>query len=105
MAAICAREPACGHFRFCDSFHDTAASVCRNLAEGFVRFSSGEIVRFFRYALASLAEVQDHLSECLARQFIDQAEFNRLHDLSEHTKASVLSFIKPHVARSHRRRT
>src|SRR5215210_1730850 len=96
VIAICAREPASRHFSFCNSCQDTAASVFRNLAEGFARFNSAEIVQFFRYALASLAEVQDHLDDCLARKFIDRPQFDRLHDLSEHTKASAMKFMRPH---------
>ena len=99
VLAICAREPASRHFSFCNSFQDTASSICRNLAEGFSRFNSAETVQFFRYALASLAELQDHFLDCLARDFIDSAQYDRLHDLSEHTKASVLNFIKPHIKR------
>ncbi len=41
-------------FTFCDSFLDAAGSVCHNIAEGFKRFASAEIVRFFTYSLASL---------------------------------------------------
>ena len=55
-----------------------------------------EIVRFFRYALGSLGEVQDDLCECTARRVIDQAQFDRLWDLSEHTKATALKFMKSH---------
>jgi four helix bundle protein len=97
VCAICAREPASKHFNFCNSFQDTASSVCRNFAEGFGRFHSAELVQFFRYALASLAELQDHFDDCLARRFIDQACFDRLHELSEHTKALALNFMKPHL--------
>ena len=105
VIAICAREPASRQLRFCDSFQDTAASVCRNLAEGFARYESGEIVQFFRYALGSLAELQEHLEDCKARGYVDDPHFARLQDLSEHTKASTLKFMKPHLARRRSRKT
>jgi four helix bundle protein len=109
IAAICDTEVVAGDRNFCDDFRDAAGSVCRNISEGFGRFESGDIVKFFRYALASLAEVQDGLEECLIRKFIDRSSFDRLWDMSEHTKASSLKFIAPHVARrranSRRRRS
>ena len=105
VLAICAREPASRHFSFCNSFQNTASSVCRNFAEGFGRFNSAEIVQFFRYAMASLAELQDHFDDCLARNFIDRPHFDRLNDLSEHIKASALNFIKSHITRCRPRKT
>ena len=78
--------------------------MCRNIAEGFCRYESGEIVQFFRYALASLAEVQDHLEECRARRFVEDPDFARLWDVSEHAKALSLNFMKPHAGELRRRR-
>ena len=96
VIAICANDRVRKRRRFCDSFEDAAGSVCRNISEGFSRFESGQIVQFFGYALASLAEVQDHLRECRSREFIDQARFDQLWDLAEHTKATILNFKRPH---------
>ena len=97
VTEICAQPVVARHLSFCDSFQDAAGSVCHNLAEGFVRYTSPEIVRFFRYSLSSLAEVQDHLQECLTRKFIAQDRFERVWDLSEHTRAKSLKFMKPHL--------
>jgi four helix bundle protein len=104
VIAICARERVARDFKFCDNFLDAAGSVCHNISEGFARFESAEIVRFFRYALASLAEVQDQLVEGRQRTFIEPAEFDRLWDKAEHTKATSLNFMKPHVAKAKRRK-
>lgn len=90
--------------RFCQGFRDAAGSVCRNFAEGFDRFRSADIVQFFTYALASLAEVQDCLAECLTRQAIDQPRHDRLFDLSEHAKATALKFMRPHAMKLKRHR-
>ncbi len=103
VIAVCDRKAVAADFKFCNSFRDAASSVCRNIAEGFGRFQSADIVVFFRYALASLAEVQDHLEECRDRRFIEPAEFERLWDTSEHAKAKALKFMKPHEARIRRR--
>ena len=92
--------------RFCHGFRDAAGSVCRNIAEGFCRFESSFIVQFFGYALASLGETQDYLEECRLRRLLDQPEFERLWDLSEHTRAALLAFQRTHrdkLTRSGRR--
>ena len=104
MAAICAIPRVAGHFRFCNDFAEAAGSVCHNLSEGFIRFSSAEIVRFFTYSLASLGEVQDYLEECVTRSFITKEELARLLDLTEHVKATSLNFVKPHRERLERQR-
>jgi four helix bundle protein len=104
IVAICARKEVARHWRFCDSFQETISSVCRNLAEGFTRGTSADIVRFFVWALASLAEVQDHLVDSRTRQFIGQQEFDRLFDISEHVKATGRNFMKPHQEKLTRER-
>ena len=97
--AICGRQQAASDFRFCNGFRDAAGSVCRNIAEGFARYESPSIVQFFRYALASLVEVQDYLKECCTRGVMDERELARLLDRCEHTKASAIKFMKPHLQR------
>jgi four helix bundle protein len=104
VTAICATSRVAEHFSFCNDFAKAAGSVCHNLSEGFIRFSSAEIVRFFTYSLASLGEVQDYLEECVTRSFITKEEFGRLLDLTEHVKATSLNFMKPHLERLERRR-
>ena len=96
VVAICAIPRVKAHRRFCDGFTEAAGSVCHNTAEGFARYTSGQISQFFGFALASLAEVQDYLAECRDRGFIDQARFDRLWDLAEHTKATTLAFKRRH---------
>ena len=102
--AICATAVVTNDRKFCTAFRDAAGSVCRNIAEGFARFHSADIVQFFTYALASLAEVQDGLKECLARQAVDQPKYDALFDLSEHAKATTLKFMRPHEEEVRKRR-
>ena len=104
VIALCAKPELGKDFKFCDGFRNAAGSVCRNIGEGFTRFESAEIVQFFRYALASLAEVQDYLVECQARGALEPSAASRLLDQCDHTRAMMLRFIKPHQARSQRRR-
>jgi four helix bundle protein len=102
VLGLCGREQISGDRKFCTGFADAAASVCRNLAEGFARYESGQIVQFFRYALASLAEVKDYLTECEERGVIDSVELAGLVDRCEHTKATATKFMKPHLSKSQR---
>jgi four helix bundle protein len=62
-------------------------------------------VQFFRYALASLAEVRDYLKECEERGVIDAAELARLVDTCEHTKATATKFMKPHLKKQRSKRS
>jgi four helix bundle protein len=104
VCAICAKEDVARSLRFCDGFTEAAGSVCRNITEGFARFDSRQIVQFFNYALGSLAEVQDYLSECVTRNFIDQAQFGELSNLAEHTRAVTLKFSLYHQKKLRTRR-
>ena len=104
VTQICAKSDVERHRKFCESFQETASSVCRNMAEGFDRFESPEIARFFGYALGSLAELQDHLNESLTRGFVDRQNFDRLWDIAEHTKATARNFARSHAARARNRR-
>lgn len=103
--AICSMPKVAGDFKFCNSFRDAIGSVCRNISEGFARGSSCEIVQFFTYSLASLAESQDHLEECRIRSIIDKERFDLDWDLAEHTKATCKNFMKPHEERCRRQKS
>jgi four helix bundle protein len=102
VLGLCGREQISDDRKFCAGFCDAAGSVCRNLAEGFARYESGGIVQFFRYALASLAELKDYLKECEERGVIDSAELASLVDRCEHTEATATKFMKPHLAKMQR---
>ena len=103
VIAVCANKQLATDFRFCDGFRDAAGSVCRNIAEGFARYKSPDIVQFFRYALASLAEVQDYFIECGTRGVLPPAEVAHLLDRCEHTRATTLKFMKPHLRKASKR--
>ena len=104
VIAICANERLARDLRFCDGFRDAAGSVCRNIAEGFARYESGQIAQFFGYALASVAEVKDGWVEIRARGIINAHECERLVDRCEHARALMLNFIRPHLAKTRRNR-
>jgi four helix bundle protein len=79
---------------YCDSLRKTTSSVCRNLAEGFARFSRIEFAHAVRIALGSLAEVQDHLIEARANGYVTETRHDELQDLAEHAKATMTRLLK-----------
>jgi hypothetical protein len=72
-------------------------------AKGSPGYRSGDIVQFFTYALASIAEVKDYLVESCTRGAITQSDMARLIDHCDHTRAMSLRFMKPHAARLRRK--
>jgi four helix bundle protein len=103
VIALSAKPEITRDSRFCEDLLAAAGSVPRNISEGFTRFTDAEIVRFFRYALGSLAEVQDGLFECKTRKALDQPEFDRLWELAEHTRAKTIRFKNAHEKPQKRR--
>jgi four helix bundle protein len=91
---ITSSPPANRDLRFCDSFSNAAGSVCRLLSEGFARFKPRDFANYVRMALGSLAETEDHIGEAVDKQYIDRTRFDRMWDLSEHTKASSTNLLK-----------
>ena len=94
ILALTSTDPACRDRKFCDSIRETISSVCRNLSEGFGRYTHRDFANFVRIALGSLTEVQDHLDEALERQYVDPPTYEESWDTSEHAKASTLALLK-----------
>ena len=61
--------PASRDFGFRDQIRDSAASVTRNIAEGFGRFRPREFAKFMEYAVGSLMETQDSLKDGVDRGY------------------------------------
>ncbi len=69
-----------------------AVSSMSNIAEGFARRSSREFTRFLDIARGSAVEVQSLLYVCLDAGYIDEAEFQRLHQLTREVTALIGGF-------------
>ena len=72
-------------FRFRDQLRDSAASVGRNIAEGFGRSSPGDFARFLRMPRGSLAETRNTLIEGRERGYLTPALADRLLNLASAT--------------------
>src|SRR5213595_964568 len=63
---------------FCDQTRRAARSACRNLAEGFWKFSHPEFARYTNIVLGSLGELLDSADEALECSYVDRAEYDSL---------------------------
>ena len=101
VIALIARPPVCEDFRFCNNLRDAAASVCRNIAEGFARRRPRQFASFMVIALGSLAETSDQLLEARHRRFLSAAEHRRLERLTERVRQTSESLLR-HLERTAR---
>jgi four helix bundle protein len=72
--AVCQRPAIVRDRKFCDQLRNAAASVPRNIAEGFFRYVPGEFRRYLSIALGSLGEVENHLRHALTLRYIEPSE-------------------------------
>jgi four helix bundle protein len=66
-------QRASNDFRDKGQLNDAASSVPRNIAEGFLRYSPGDLSRFLDYSLGSLAEAEGRLSDGIELEYFDRA--------------------------------
>ncbi len=69
-----------------DQIRRAATSVMSNIAEGFDRSGTGELMQFLAVAKGSTAEVESHLSIALDESYITPDQFNRLRSLATSPK-------------------
>ncbi len=65
-----------------------------NIAEGFDGGSDAEFIRFLCYAQRSCTETQSQLYRALDRDHIEQADFNDLYGLANHTRNKIGGLIR-----------
>ena len=76
--AIVQQYPAAGRdYKYRGQLFDAASGVEANIAEGWRRFSTPEIIRFLRYALSSLEEGKVRLLDGVDRGHFPRARCNR----------------------------
>ena len=92
--AITATDRVAKDFKFCNQLRDAAASVTRNIAEGFGRYKHGEFAQFLRIARGSLFEIEDCLRDGVARGHWEARVTKDLHSLCNRTIAAITRFIR-----------
>jgi four helix bundle protein len=79
---------------FRDQIRRAADAAPPLIAEGFVRFTTAEFVRYLRMARAELAEVQTHLLKVSDRQFFSQEEQAGAEELARRAIGTTTNLLK-----------
>ena len=76
-----------------DQIQRAAGSIMHNIAEGFDGGSNAEFAKFLRYSQRSASEVKSQLYVALDQNYISQARFDELYELSSQVLAKIGGFI------------
>ena len=77
-----------------DQIWRSCGSVMDNTAEGFDDGSSKEFIRFLGYAQRSCGEVQSQLYRAKDCNYIDNAEFEKIYNLTSECRKQIKGFRK-----------
>ena len=80
--------------RLCGQTQGAAFSVMANIAEGFVRHSDKEFIQFLFVAMASAAEVQNHLYVAVDQKYLFPETFDSIYGQAEKTSKIISGLIK-----------
>jgi len=103
---LTATGPASRDFKFRDQVRDSAASVTRNVAEGFGRFGDAEFACFLRVARGSLTETHNSLRDGHDRGYFTATEMAGLQRLAIRAiKAAtgLIRYLDPRGGKNRRR--
>ena len=81
-------------YSFRDQIRDSAASITKNIAEGFDRYYHGEFGHLVGVAKGSLGETIDALKEAKAKKYVSEEEFERLHALAERARKATAGLLR-----------
>jgi len=81
-------------FALKDQVRRASISTIANIAEGFVRISKREFIRFLDIARASAMEVQSLLHLALSEDYITKREFDEMYKLCERLRFSLTTLIR-----------
>jgi len=84
----------CKDYSFCNQITRAAVSIMNNIAEGFERRTNKELKNFLFIAKGSCGEVRSMLHLALKLKYIDQKDYNNLHNLSVEISRVISGFIK-----------
>lgn len=87
------RPPVRRDFRFAGQFQDCAASVGRNIAEGFGRIGPREFSHFLIIARGSVSELQDHLADGVTRRYWSAEDVRPIRQQCRRIQAAIDSLI------------
>ena len=79
---------------FCDQIQRASQNAAPLIAEGFVRFTPDEFVRYLRMARGELAEVQSRLRRARARNFFSDDQWNSMSTLARRAMGATTNLLK-----------
>jgi four helix bundle protein len=106
VLALTAAGPVSRDFKFRDQLRDAAASVTRNVAEGFGRGGDAEFAAFLRTARGSLTETHTSLRDGQGRGYFTEAQTDDLQRLARRAaKAAtgLIRYLESPAAKPHRK--
>jgi four helix bundle protein len=86
--------PKCEMYRVTSQMRRCSASIAANIAEGCGRTSSGDFHRFLSTAMGSAAELDYFMLLSRDLAFVDDDEYERLHDYLVEVKRMLSSLIR-----------
>jgi four helix bundle protein len=86
--------PMANDFDFKDQIVSAAASAPSNIAEGFDLYRHGRFSYHVEVAMASLAELKNHLEDGHKRGYLDAATFDSLESLRDEAKRTATGLYK-----------
>ena len=79
---------------FCEQIRRAASKAPPLIAEGFIRFTPDEIVRYMRMARGELGEVQSRLLHAQTRGYFDVDQWNAVKTLADRAMAATTALLK-----------
>lgn len=86
---LTSRPPAKQDLGLCDQASRAAGSACRNIAEGFYRYSHREFANFLNIARGSLGELLDLADEAKAKRYLSDKDHEALDKLIDRAMATT----------------
>ena len=86
--------PADEKYRLTDQLIRASRAVTAMIAEGHGRFHHKENIQSCRMARGEVSETVDHLTVALDEKYIDEAEFNRMGELSAELERLLNGYIR-----------
>jgi four helix bundle protein len=89
--------PAARDLDYRGQIRSAASKPAPLIAEGFVRFTTPEFIRYLRLARAETGEVQTHLETGRRRRYFTAEQFARASAITDRTMATITNLLKAKV--------
>jgi four helix bundle protein len=86
--------PVSRDFSFRDQIREAADAAAPLIAEGFLRFTTSEFIRYLRMARGELGEVQTDLEKGHARKYFTDEDFTRARTLANRAMGTTTNLLK-----------